>query len=252
MALLALEQVCKRHSDGRAERVVLDGVSLTLDAGELVAVWGLRRSGRSTLLRIAGGVEPPDTGGVRFAGRDLSVRGGEALGHGIGYCKRPLTHGEARIVLDKLMVGPLTRGITHSDAKARVRAALERVGAGECAPLPLKQLDGGEAVRVGLARALVLEPTLLLIDEPVTGVGLLERDGVLELLRSLADDGLAVLMTVSEFDRVHQRRPRSEARRRPSGGQRRSRARLGSPPSSQGHRVSRGSVDASEPRGCLS
>jgi ABC-type Mn2+/Zn2+ transport system ATPase subunit len=198
MTLLALERVCKRHSDGRSEQVVLEDVSLTLDVGELVAVWGLRRSGRSTLLRIAAGIEPPDTGVVRFAGRDLSARGGEALGHGIGYCKRPLAHGETRVVLDKLMVGPLTRGVTHSDAKARVRAALERVGATECAPLPLKQLDGAEAVRISLARALVLEPTLLLIDEPVTGVDLLERDSILELLRSLADDGIAVLMTVSE------------------------------------------------------
>jgi ABC-type multidrug transport system ATPase subunit len=199
MTLLAIERVCKRHGDGRTERVVFKELSMSLHAGELVAVWGVRRSGRSTLLRIAAGIEPPDSGVVRFEGRELCARGGEALGRGIGYCKRALPPGDGRIVLDKLMVGPLTRGVAHSQARSRVRAALERVGAGECAPLPLKQLDGAEAVRVGLARALVLEPALLLIDEPVTGVDLLQRDDILKLLRSLAaEDGIAVLMSVGE------------------------------------------------------
>jgi len=198
MTLLALERVGKRYTAGRLERVVLDEVSLSLDAGELVAVWGMPRSGRSTLLRIAAGIEVPDTGVVRFAGHDLRTPGNRALGHGIGYCRSAPRDREGGAVLDEVVLGPRARGAGHSAAATRARAALARVGAGGCAHHALNELDGAEAVRVSLARALVLDPSLLVIDEPVTGVDLLHRDEVLALLRSLADDGIAVLMTVSE------------------------------------------------------
>lgn len=199
MTLLALERVCKRHQDGRSERVVLDHVSMSLHAGELVAVWGMRGSGRSTLLRIAAGIEPPDSGVVRFAGRELAGRKGSALGEGIGYCSSSPADREAGVVLEELMLAPRIRGVAQSDAEASARAALERVGAAGCAGHSYNELDGAEAVRVSLAQALVLEPALLVIDEPVTSVDVLERDDVLLLLRSLADDGIAVLMSVGEL-----------------------------------------------------
>jgi len=198
MTLLALERVCKRHQDGRSERVVLDDVSISLQAGELVALLGMRGSGRSTLLRIAAGIEPPDSGVVRFAGRELGGRGASALGDGIGYCAHAGADREAGVVLEELTIAPRTRGVGHADAQARARAALERVGAAACAGHPFGKLDGTEAVRVGLAQALVLEPALLVIDEPLIGVDLLEQGDILELLRSLADDGIAVLMSASE------------------------------------------------------
>jgi ABC-type multidrug transport system ATPase subunit len=198
MTLLCLERVCRRHHDGGSERLVLNDVSMSLDAGELLAIWGMRRSGRSTLLRVAAGIEPADAGVVRFAGRELRGRKGRALGDGIGYCHGQLRDREAHNVLEELMLGARVRGVAYSDAKTRARAALERVGARECAGRGLHTLDGGEAVRVSLARALVLQPALLVIDEPVTGVDLLERDDVLSLLRSLADEGIAVLMSVGE------------------------------------------------------
>lgn len=198
MSLLALERVCKRHQDGRSERVVLDEVSMSLHAGELVAILGMRSSGRSTLLRIAAGIESPDSGIVRFAHRELGGRKGSALGDGIGYCSRVGTDREAGVVLEELMLAPRIRGVGHADAQARARAALERVGAAGCAGHPLSELDGAESARVSLAQALVLEPTLLVVDEPVTGVDLLEQGDVLALLRSIADDGIAVLMSVSE------------------------------------------------------
>ena len=99
---------------------------------------------------------------------------------------------------EELIIAPRTRGVGHADAQARARAALERVGAAACAGHPFGKLDGTEAVRVGLAQALVLEPALLVIDEPLIGVDLLEQGDILELLRSLADDGIAVLMSASE------------------------------------------------------
>jgi ABC-type multidrug transport system ATPase subunit len=198
MTLLALERVCKRHQDRRSERVVLDDVSMSMHAGELVAVLGERGSGRSTLLRIAAGIQPPDSGVVRFAGAELAPASCSALGDGIGYCAHAGADREAGVVLEELMLAPRIRGISHSDAQARARAALERVGAAGCAGHQSRELDGAESVRVGLAQALVLQPALLVIDEPVRSVDLLEQGDVLALLRSLADDGIAVLMSVGE------------------------------------------------------
>jgi len=86
MSLLALEGVGKRYRDGARERIALREVSLALEAGELAAVWGLRRSGRSTLLRVAAGIEQPDEGVVRFDGswaaRSATARSGCAVRKG--------------------------------------------------------------------------------------------------------------------------------------------------------------------------
>ncbi len=198
MTLLALEHVGRRCRQGAHERVVLRDVSLQLDCGELVAVWGVRHCGRSTLLRIAAGIDPPDSGVVRFAGKPLSARGGGALGSGIGYCHPAPRGAEARGVLDELMVGQLARGVPQRAARVRACAALERAGAERCAVHGLHELDGAETVRVTIARALVLAPSLLVIDEPTRGVDLLERDGILALLRSLADEQIAVLTSAAQ------------------------------------------------------
>jgi energy-coupling factor transporter ATP-binding protein EcfA2 len=196
MSLLALEHVARRHRRGEREREILRDVCLQMDAGELVAIWGLRRCGRSTLLRIVAGIEPPDAGQVRFAGHELSGTGSLALGGEIGYCARASL--DAASVLDELLLGQLARGVRRALARARAYTALARVGAADCAPRALHELDGAEELRVALARALALEPSLLVIDDPVRGVDLLQRDSILDLLRSLADEGIAILISTDE------------------------------------------------------
>ncbi len=198
MTLLALEHVNRRHRQGSSERVVLSDVSMNLDAGELIAIWGARRSGRSTLLRVAAGIEPPDSGAVSFAGHDLTRSDGYALGGGIGYCRRTPGDTGARDVLDELIVAQLARGTPRAPARTRAFATLERVGAAQCAPHLPRELDSSETVRVTIARSLALGPALLVLDEPTAGIDLLERDSILALLRSLADDGMAVLISTGE------------------------------------------------------
>jgi len=198
MSLLALERVGKRYREGQLERVVLREVTLELSSGELMVVWGLRGSGRSTLLRLAAGIEAPDAGVVRFDGRDLASRREQVLGAGIGYCQKTLPRNASQPVLDLVMVSLLASGASPPSSRSRAREALERTGAAGCAARRLGGLDTGETVRVALARVLALAPRLLVIDEPIQGVDLLERDGILSLLRSLADDGLAVLASSSE------------------------------------------------------
>jgi ABC-type Mn2+/Zn2+ transport system ATPase subunit len=97
-----------------------------------------------------------------------------------------------------LSVAQLTRGIPGPAARAHAHNALERAGASRCATLKPGELDTAGLGGVELARALVHRPKVLVIDEPTLGVDLFERDRILSLLRRLADDGLAVLMSVGE------------------------------------------------------
>jgi putative ABC transport system ATP-binding protein len=198
MSLLELDHVFKRYGRGTLERVALSDVSLSIAPGELVAVWGRRRSGRSTLMRIAAGVETPDSGGVRFEGHDVTASNRQALGRGVSFCHKSFRSTEGRLIVDQLMTGHLIRGASRELALARARATLKRAGAESCAPLRPNELDGAEAVRVAVARALGTQPRLLVIDEPTIGVDLLTRDAILILLRSLADEGVSVLMSVGE------------------------------------------------------
>lgn len=198
MSLLELEHVSKRYGHGSRELQALRDVSLRLEAGELVAIWGRRRSGRSTLLRVASGIETPDLGVVRFEGHDLSDRRSEWRRGGIHYCRKAFPPGQGEFVLDQLMVGQLTRGVSCVRARSYARDALERVGAGQAATLRPGELDHTEIGLVAIARALVHQPRLLLIDEPTLGVDLMARDRTLSLLRSLAAEGIAMLMSTGE------------------------------------------------------
>jgi ABC-type multidrug transport system ATPase subunit len=198
MALLELAGVGKRYGRGQLERVAARDVSFELSAGELLAVWGRRNSGRSTLLRIAAGLEAPDRGVVSLDGRDLHARGREHLREQIRYCRKSYRASEGQLVIDRLTTAQLTRGIPGRAARICAHEALARAGVSHCATLMPDRLDMAEKVLVGIARSLVHRPRLLVIDEPTLGVDVFERDRILSLLRNLADDGVSVLMSVGE------------------------------------------------------
>lgn len=195
MSLLQLQHVSKGFRRGTRHVEVLRDISLELHQSEVVAIWGPGRSGRSTLLRIAGGIEAPDEGCVQFKGRELLVGGG-AVPAGIAYCHTTIRNPEGQAVLEELIAAQLALGVRPQSARRRAWEAVERVGVRDCEARRPFELDRAEEVRVALARALLQEPSVLLIDEPTKGVVPLERERILELLRSLTQDGVAVLMTL--------------------------------------------------------
>ncbi|HEX7292023.1 MAG TPA: ATP-binding cassette domain-containing protein [Conexibacter sp.] len=198
MSLLALEHVTKRYASGQRETLALRDASLALRAGECVAVHGLRRSGRTTLLRVAAGILPPDAGVVRLEGQDLAERSRPALGVEIGYCSPLFDPAHGGTVADHVAVGLLARGTRRTRARAQAEEALERAGASGSAHLDPRDLRADELVRAGIARALAPAPRVLLLDEPASGVERPERDRLVALLSALARGGMAVLMTVGE------------------------------------------------------
>jgi ABC-type lipoprotein export system ATPase subunit len=198
MSLLELRNVGKRHSRAGRTVVVLEDASLSIDAGEQVAVWGPRGSGRTTLLRVAVGIDPADTGSVHFDGRDLATHAERIIGREIAFCQKEFRADNSQTAAGTLLLGLLVKGVTQAEARVRMREALQRVDGQTLGPRRLAELHAGERIRVAIAQALTLEPRLIVVDEPVAGVDLHERDDILLLLRSLADDGIAILMTVGE------------------------------------------------------
>lgn len=160
--------------DGDGERVVLDGLDLTVEPGEIVAVTGASGSGKSTLLAIAGLLRRAPTGEVTVAGEPTSTLGNRARtamrrDHlGIVYQSANLLPALTAREQVELVAAVQRRG--RSDREARAAALLDDVGlAGRHDQLP-RHLSGGERQRVGIARALMGEPSVLLADEPTAAL----------------------------------------------------------------------------------
>jgi ABC-type multidrug transport system ATPase subunit len=202
MSLLVLDGVSKRHAECWAQQqaTALRSVSLVIEPGELVGVWGRRRSGRTTLLTVAAGVERPTEGVVRFGGIDMTERSMLGVPRGVAYCASGFPPALGNTVGEQVAAPLLGRGIRVPDANGLVGTALRRVGAEAIAARDPAELSHAELARIMLARALVMEPRLLVLDQPLAGVPpATERDAMLSLLQSLAHrDGIAVLMAVDE------------------------------------------------------
>jgi predicted ABC-type transport system involved in lysophospholipase L1 biosynthesis ATPase subunit len=206
MTLLELTDVSRCLRDGARELIVLDGVSFDVHAGELIGLYGERRSGKSTLLRIAAGLQAPDAGTVSFDGVELAGlsiggrarlrrRGGLALAIGDS---GPLTSSQPVIEYVAL---PLTGdGLTLGESEGLARPVLERVGVSAHPHLRVDQLSLSDRLRVELARALAREPRLLLVDEPAVLPGPGERRELLSLLHSLSQEGIAVVIASEDMN----------------------------------------------------
>lgn len=188
MSLLAMEHVRKSYRRGSRTVTALNDVSLRIDSGEHVAVWGDRRSGRTTLLRVATGLEAPDQGIVRFPHDTPGARGWVRAS--------PLATRQA--ITDYVALPLLASGVGAAEAHERAREQLAAVGAEQCVGMHAGELDSPELMRIGLAQVLVTGPRLVVMDEPTRDVDVLDREPVMALLRRVADTGVAVLTTTGE------------------------------------------------------
>lgn len=200
--VLRLDGVSKTLWRGAHPLPVLTDASLEVGAGELVAVHGEPRAGKTTLLGVAAGLTPPDEGVVRFEGADLA-RLSEAehtrlLRERIGLARCGDAAPPGMPMLDHVAT-PLLLRHGRRDARRRAAEGLALVGAERCARTVWERLADTERVLVTLARALVRRPELLLVDDPVVGLGADERERVVSLLRRQAEEqGLGVLMAVGD------------------------------------------------------
>lgn len=171
MTVLAFREVTKRFRDGLREVAVLDGVSFELYAGETVGVLATRGAGKTTLVRVAAGLEAPDAGEVSWRGRDLAGVGADERARvrrhgGIALARGDWRAGDSKVVVEHVAMPLYAEGLGMERAEACAWRALERVQSTGLGYTQTGRLGLAERVRVELARAIVREPALLLVDEP--------------------------------------------------------------------------------------
>ena len=189
-------------------RTVLDGVSLSVPRGQTVAIVGPSGAGKTTLLRCLNGLERPDVGTVRVGDVEWGPRAPHSERHlstlrrRVGFVFQQWNLFANRSVLGNVIEAPVhVAGRSRADATAAAHTLLDRVGIGHRAAAFPHQLSGGEQQRAAIARALAMEPEVLLLDEPTSALDPARVDDLLALLRALAGSGLT-LVTVTHDARV--------------------------------------------------
>ena len=179
---------------------ILAGIDLSVERGEVVALLGANGSGKSTLVRALLGVVPASSGSVHLWGRPL---GRTTPWERIGYVPQRLPGG-AGVPASALEV--VTAGMLHGHqlrpprgARTRALAALEAVGLADRARRPVHELSGGQQQRVLIARALVREPDLLVLDEPTSGIDIPPQQTFVDAVQRLHDDGATVVVILHEL-----------------------------------------------------
>ncbi|MBF7054385.1 ATP-binding cassette domain-containing protein [Halomonas sp. KAO] len=199
--MLECHDLTRIYREGPQDITVLDGLSLTVNAGERVAVVGSSGSGKTTLLNLLGGLDRPSRGEVRIAGASLSSLGEAALGRfrnqHIGFVYQ-FHHLLAEFTAVENAALPLiVRGQRKRVAEAAALQLLEKVGMASRADHKPGELSGGERQRVAIARALVTDPSLVLMDEPTGNLDQHTAAGILALMDELARTAACAFVIVT-------------------------------------------------------
>ncbi|WP_119717006.1 cell division ATP-binding protein FtsE [Cognatilysobacter tabacisoli] len=208
MAVLRFDNVSKQYPGGQT---ALAEVSFDVGEGEMLFVTGHSGAGKSTLLKLIHLSERPSRGSVLFADRNLlKVRGARVAHHrrdvGVVYQDHRLLHD--RTVADNVALPLLLRGMRRGEIAKRVRVVLEKVGlAARERALP-SQLSAGEQQRVGIARAVVAEPRLLVADEPTGNLDPTLSAEIMALFASLPERGTSVLVASHDLALVKRMKKR--------------------------------------------
>jgi lipoprotein-releasing system ATP-binding protein len=209
-SVLKLEGITKSYPTPRGEIEILNGISLTLERGEAVAVMGPSGSGKSTLLYVCGALEPPTSGLATVDGRNpfqlperqLAAFRNKEVGFVFqDHCLLPQCTVLENVLVPTLVAEP-------GDHVQRARKLLERVGLGERLEHKPSELSGGEKQRVAIARALIREPLLLLCDEPTGNLDQASAGGVAELLLEVHRERRTILVVVTHSIELASKFPR--------------------------------------------
>ena len=207
-----LVDVTKQYEKGRRTVAAVRGISLTVEAGEWLAVQGRTGHGKSTLLHLLGGLDRPTAGTVSFDGRDLSALSGKQLaqvrGDLFGYVFQTFNLVPTLSAAENVEAALVPLGMRSTERRRRVAAALESVGLADRARHVPSELSGGQQQRVAIARAIVKEPKVLLADEPTGNLDEETRDEIVALLERLWRDRALTLVVITHDSAVARRAQR--------------------------------------------
>ena len=208
MAIIEIKNLQKVFRTELVETVALNGVSLTVEKGEFVAIMGPSGCGKSTLLNIVGLLDNPTSGEYLLDGVDVSkksesertdIRKGT-----LGFVFQAFNLIEDLNVEENIELPLLYMGLPKSERKKRIQEAMDRMAISHRAKHFPAQLSGGQQQRVAIARAVVSKPTLILADEPTGNLDSKNGHEVMELLSELHKDGTTIVMvTHSQKDAMY-------------------------------------------------
>ena len=197
--MIEFRDVRKIYLQGQRRVAALDGVSLTIPAGEFLVITGASGSGKSTLLHLAGGLDVPSEGTVQVDGRETGALADEDLTllrrNRIGFVFQFFNLIPTLTVLENAALPALLAGGKQADVQPAAERLLERVGLRERVSHLPEELSGGEMQRVAIARALVNDPPILLADEPTGNLDSVTGGEILGLLRELQRERTLVIVT---------------------------------------------------------
>ncbi len=203
--LIEIRDLYKIYAQGEEPVRALDGVSLSIDEGEFVAIMGASGSGKSTMLNILGCLDTPTQGTYLLDGIEVAGRSRKELAHirnrKLGFVFQnfnllPRTTAIENVELPDLYMGRLTR----RQRRRRALELLKRVGLGGRGTHTPAQLSGGQQQRVAIARALMNEPPVLFADEPTGNLDTKSSVEIMELFTELSKEGITIVMVTHEDD----------------------------------------------------
>ncbi|MCH8536676.1 MAG: ABC transporter ATP-binding protein [Alkalimonas sp.] len=203
--MIQLQQLQRVFRTAELETTALNNINLAIEAGEFVAIMGPSGCGKSTLLSILGMLDSPNSGQYLFQGSDISGYNERQLAElrksQLGFVFQSFNLIDELTVFQNVELPLQYQGVHKAERKQRVEAILKRMQIDHRADhLPL-QLSGGQQQRVAVARALVINPTLILADEPTGNLDSKNSDEVMQMLRQLNQEGTTVVMvTHSEHE----------------------------------------------------
>ncbi len=197
MSLIELTDIYKIYSDGDSEIRALDGISLSVEKGEFVAIVGSSGSGKSTCMNIIGCLDIPTSGKYFLNGTDVSTMDEKSLAHirnkEIGFIFQQYNLISKLSVQENVELPLLYRGVKANERAQMAKNALGRVGLADRGHKYPSQLSGGQQQRVSIARALAGNPPLILADEPTGALDSKTGREVLEFLKQLNREGTSIV-----------------------------------------------------------
>lgn len=194
--VLDVRDITKRYG----ETAVLHGISLSLERGETKVLIGPSGSGKSTLLRCINYLTEPDAGSVDLAGERITEERINAIRAQIGFVFQDFNLFAHLSALDNVRLCPMrVKKQSKSEATQRARAELERVGLGDRMDAYPAELSGGQQQRVSIARALAMDPIMMLFDEPTSALDPELTGEVVRVMQRLADEGMTMLVVSHEM-----------------------------------------------------
>ncbi len=199
ITLLETHNLVKRYS-GRA---VVNEVSVTIDQRSIVGLLGRNGAGKTTTFRMVMGMVTPDAGRVVFEGRDITrLPMYKRARLGIGYLSQEPSIFQRLSVRDNLLAILETMSLTRSERREKADMLIERFGLKEVAKSQGRFLSGGERRKLEIARAMVTDPSLILLDEPFSGVDPIAVEDLQGEIRRLVSSGVSVLITDHNVERT--------------------------------------------------